>query len=44
MSEFTVGDLIAMLPLVSSATLLGAAVILVLPETRQRELESISAH
>lgn len=37
------GDLIAMLPLVSSATLLGAAAILLLPETRQRELESISA-
>lgn len=38
------GDLVAMLPLVASATLLAAAVILFLPETRQRELESISAH
>lgn len=37
------GDLIAVLPVVASATLLAAVVILFLPETRQRELESISA-
>jgi len=37
------GDLITKLPLVSAATLVAALVILLLPETRQRELESISA-
>jgi len=37
------GELIAMLPLVSSATLLAALVVMFLPETRQRELEAISS-
>lgn len=37
------GDLIRALPLVAAATLIAAAVILLFPETRQRELESISA-
>lgn len=36
------GDLVRMLPLVAAATILSAIVILFLPETRQRELESIS--
>ena len=36
------GDLIEMLPLVSAATLVGAVLVLLLPETRQRELEAIS--
>ena len=37
------GDLIVMLPMVASATLIAAVIVLFLPETRQRELETISA-
>lgn len=37
------GDLIRMLPIVSAATIVAALVILLFPETKQRELESISA-
>lgn len=37
------GDLVAVLPLVAVATLVGACLLLFLPETRQREFEQISA-
>jgi MFS family permease len=37
------GDLVAMLPIVSSATLISALLLLLFPETKQAELETISS-
>lgn len=37
------GDLVAMLPLVASATLISALLLLLFPETKQAELEAISS-
>jgi hypothetical protein len=37
------GDLVAMLPLVASATLISAFLLLFFPETKQTELEAISS-
>jgi hypothetical protein len=36
------GDLVAMLPVVASATLISAVLLLLFPETKQAELEAIS--
>ena len=37
------GDLSIWIPLISAATVIAAAVLWLFPETRQRELESLSA-
>ncbi len=38
------GDLVAMVPLVSTVTLISAFILLLLPESGRRELEDLSAH